>query len=321
MKHRLIPHILALFFVLGSFSSIYAQAPTTAKIAFTSDRNGNNEIYIMNPDGTEQVNLTRHRAADVQPAWSPTGQKILFVSNRDGRADLYLMDADGTNVRKVFKDHKLRTAPAWSPDGKRISYRRTDVVGELYIATLAQNHEERIAPAGKYDGYSSWSPDGTEIAFDAPSRGAVEISSIQIFNLKTRRKEALFAEAMLPNIRNPSWAASRNTIAFISFQGRGSVIYIAERTAEDPEPVVNPRPGFSTAHPEWAPDGNALVYEQYRQRDNDRHIYRVDLSEREPEKLTTKGINFFADWFDPAFALPVEPQPQLLTTTWGKIKK
>ena len=64
---------------------VFAKAPTTPKILFTSRRDGNYEIYMMNPDGSEQVNLTQHPAIDLQAAWSPTGEQILFVSDRGAR--------------------------------------------------------------------------------------------------------------------------------------------------------------------------------------------------------------------------------------------
>ena len=80
----------------------------------------------MNPDGSEQVNLTRHRADDQQAIWSPTGEKILFVSDRGGARNLYLMDPDGSNVQRVFKFkiEDWRTAPTWSPDGTQFAYER-----------------------------------------------------------------------------------------------------------------------------------------------------------------------------------------------------
>ena len=312
---------VGLVLVFAHVGRVWAKAPATAKIAFTSNRDGNHEIYIMNPNGTGQKNLTRHRASDSQPAWSPTGEEILFVSNRDGRPDLYLMDADGKNVRKVFKNLKFRTAPAWSPDGKQISYCRADPVRELYIASLDEREEKRVAPLGKYGGYSNWSPDGRKIAFGGPSRQRNIDSRIYIFNLETRRKEMLFADEILTSMRNPSWSPSNNKIAFSWFRGNTSAIYVMESNGDNPERVVDPPPGFAAAHPEWSPDGNELVYEQYKQQNNDRHIYITNVDTREPEKLTRKGINFFADWFDPAYALPVQPQPQLLTTRWGKLKQ
>ena len=86
--------------VLFCSVGVWAEALETEKIAFVSKRDGNAEIYIMNPDGTEQVNLTQHPAEDYDPAWFPDGKQILFSSNRAGRFfDLYLMDADGGNVQ------------------------------------------------------------------------------------------------------------------------------------------------------------------------------------------------------------------------------
>ena len=97
--------ILILLMLNLSVSPIFAKAPTTPKILFTSSRDGNGEVYMMNPDGSEQVNLTQHPATDQGAVWSPAGDQILFVSDRQGTRvrDLYVMDADGSNVRRVFK--------------------------------------------------------------------------------------------------------------------------------------------------------------------------------------------------------------------------
>ena len=97
----------------------FANADTTASIVFTSTRDGNKEIYVMNTNGNREINLTRNRADDLDPTWSPDGKRILFVSNREGVRDLYLMDADRDNVQRVFQRSAHREQPTWSPDGKR----------------------------------------------------------------------------------------------------------------------------------------------------------------------------------------------------------
>ena len=102
--------------VLSPAPQIWAQAPTTAKIAFSSNRDGNWEIYLMNPDGSQQKRLTQNSARDSSPVWSPDGEQILFVSNRDGVSDLYVMDADGKRVRRVFGKSARRMEPTWSPE-------------------------------------------------------------------------------------------------------------------------------------------------------------------------------------------------------------
>ena len=310
-------NLVLLFIYVGQ---VWAKAPTTEKIVFTSDRDGNAEIYIMNPDGTGQTNLTRHKASDFQPAWSPTGAQILFASTREGVSNLYLMDADGANVEKVFDDFRSRMAPAWSPDGRQISYVRDDGGRELYIASLAERIEKRVAPVGRFDGYSNWSADGTKIVFDAPLRQGNTTSRIHIFNLITRQKEVLFGKVIGISMDSPTWSPSGDKIVFNWFEGGNSSIYIMNDDGNEAERIVQPLAGFSTAHPDWSPDGNTLVYERYDLKSNNRHLYTVDLNGSEPERLTRKGINFFADWFDPAYALPIQPQPHLLTTVWGKIK-
>src|SRR5882724_3559831 len=69
-------------------------------IAFISDRDGNSEVYIMDADGTHQVNLTQNAANDVMLQWSPDGQRLAFVSDRAGNPQLYLLNADGSNSRR-----------------------------------------------------------------------------------------------------------------------------------------------------------------------------------------------------------------------------
>ena len=71
------------------------------KIAFVSMRDGNEEIYVMDADGGNQINLTNNAADDREPAWSPDGKKIAFSTLRDVNAEIYVMDADGSNVTNV----------------------------------------------------------------------------------------------------------------------------------------------------------------------------------------------------------------------------
>ena len=68
-------------------------------IAFASNRDGNYELYVMNPDGTGQARLTRNLDTDLDPAWSPNGALIAFTTNRDGNNEIYRMDADGERRR------------------------------------------------------------------------------------------------------------------------------------------------------------------------------------------------------------------------------
>ena len=85
------------------------------KIAFHSNRDGNQEIYVMNPDGSRQINLTNNPAKDSNPSWSPDGKMIAFQSDRDGNQEIYIMNADGGESKRLTDNPAQDDCPAWSP--------------------------------------------------------------------------------------------------------------------------------------------------------------------------------------------------------------
>src|SRR5437667_12516153 len=101
--------------------------PAAAHAAFPGE-NGriawalNRDIFSIEPNGTNRVQLTSDPAADFDPAFSPDGSKIAFVSKRDGNYEIYVMEADGTNPRRLTNDPGFDTNPAWSPDGSQIAF-------------------------------------------------------------------------------------------------------------------------------------------------------------------------------------------------------
>ena len=343
---RLLVFAISILWTLNpSVCPLFAQAPTTPKIVFTSSRSGNSEIYIMNPDGSEQVNLTQHPAIDLQAVWSPTGEQILFVSNRGdfrprGTRDLYLMNPDGSNVRRVFrrKIEAWRTAPTWSPDGKQIAYRQLDHSGGgtsgMYILTLGEQDPEFI---GKFSS-PAWSPDGTEIACETAEPGR---EWIILMNVRTRKHERLLPKKALPWQEDPSWSATGDKLAFVG--NKNPIPVILDRdlhnawAAKDTIFIVNrdgtglkqlvPEAGQAARYPAVSPNGEEVLYTQQMNGRNGRfHIFKVDVNNGTRTQLThIAGMprfgNFGGNWFDPAYTLSVSPQPELLTTTWGDIKK
>ena len=110
-----------------------ALASNTARIVFTSLRDGNPEIYVMDAHGRNQENLTNHPVYDRDPDWSPDGTKIAFVSGRDGAgSQIHVMDADGKNAIRLTDDPGGKRDPDWSPDGSQIAF--TSTVGTKIIS-------------------------------------------------------------------------------------------------------------------------------------------------------------------------------------------
>jgi len=102
------------------------------KIAFTSNRDGNQEVYVMNADGSNQTNLSSNPANDLAPTRSPDGTKIAFTSNRDGNQQIYVMNADGTNQTRISNNNANDNIPRWSPDGTKIAF-QTDRDGNVEV--------------------------------------------------------------------------------------------------------------------------------------------------------------------------------------------
>jgi YD repeat-containing protein len=92
------------------------------KIAFSSNRDGNHEIYLMNADGSGVTRLTNNTASDTLPSFSPDGSKIAFVSDRDGNPEIYVMNADGTGQTRLTNHLADDSAPAFGPGGTKIVF-------------------------------------------------------------------------------------------------------------------------------------------------------------------------------------------------------
>ena len=103
------------------------RAGDAQKLLVTSDHLGNDEIFLMNVDGSEMKNLTNGDAEELAPAWSPDGKKIAFASNWSGHFNIFVMDADGSNVEQLTTFKGGDKHPAWSPNGKQIAFRRTRI--------------------------------------------------------------------------------------------------------------------------------------------------------------------------------------------------
>ena len=115
--------VISLFIQMQIAENGYAFRRT--KIAFTSLRDDNIDIYVMDVDGRNQRRVTVNPAMDSLPAWSPDGKKIAFVSNRNNvnrdHKQIWVIDADGKNPIRLT-DGLVDRDPDWSPDGTKILY-------------------------------------------------------------------------------------------------------------------------------------------------------------------------------------------------------
>ncbi len=148
--------------------------PGGTKIAFTSERDGHSEIYLMDADGSNEVRLT-YSASSSQAAWSPDGTKIAFTT----QGQVYAMDPNGTNP--VSLTNSQASGAAWSPDGTKIAFESNrDGTSDIYVMDANGSNQIRITNDAEFEARPTWSPDGTQIAFWTGRDGNWEIYAIDV---------------------------------------------------------------------------------------------------------------------------------------------
>ena len=141
---------------------------------FVQDDLFRSDIWVMNVDGGNSRNLTKHRDQDMAPAWSPNGNQIAFSSDRDGNWEIYVMNADGTNPINLTENPAADGRPAWSPGGTQIAFSsdrdkkdKEDKNIEIYVMNTDGTNPINLTNHPAEDNRPDWSPDGTRIAFDS----------------------------------------------------------------------------------------------------------------------------------------------------------
>jgi Tol biopolymer transport system component len=137
------------------FDAVPDWSPDGTKIAFASDRDAFDDIWVMDADGTDPVRLTTGNRIDERPDWSPDGTRIAF--SRDG--NIWTMDADGTDLTEVTSNRRFEFAPTFSPDGTMIAFNREAKDGRIGVWLMATDGTARIQQTfGKLDFFPDWQP-------------------------------------------------------------------------------------------------------------------------------------------------------------------
>jgi predicted Ser/Thr protein kinase len=251
-----------------------AWSPNGARIAYVSSRDGNNEIYVMNADGSSQTRLTDNAAHDFSPAWSPDGGRIAFHSYRDGNSNIYVMNADGSGLARLTDAPAYQMSPAWSPNGTRIAFEMNQ---DIYVMNGDGSSLTRLTDDPAYEWSPAWSPDGTRIAFWSTRDGNSEIYVMNADGSALTRLTNHVADDFWP-----AWSPDSSQIAFTSERDGVREIYVMN---VDGSGLVNlTNYPAADSDPTWSPDGTRIAFVSHR--DGNDEVYVMDADGSEQTNLT-----------------------------------
>ncbi len=131
------------------------------QIAFSSNRSGDFELYVMDADGRNIRRLTHASGNDEDPAWTAEGKQIVFTSERSGTKQIYVMNADGTDARPLTSSAGGNLAPALSPDGKSVAFLSArDGNYEVYVMDLQGGNQRNVTFSAERESSPRFFPNG-----------------------------------------------------------------------------------------------------------------------------------------------------------------
>jgi hypothetical protein len=237
-----------------SVTATFGEATGCGRILFTSGRDGNDEIYVMRPDGSAVTRLTNDADTDKDPAWSPDCTRIAFSSSRSGNPEIWVMDADGTGLTRLTTSTGADTDPAWSPDGSQIAFvsGRTGN-SEIFTMTAAGASQANRSTNAANDRAPDWSPDGASLVFASNRTG-----NFQVLSMPSAGGAAMRLTTGLAVCDAPAFSPDGSRIAITSTSSGTAQIWTIDPDGSHATRVSSG--GGTESHPSWAPDGELLTF-------------------------------------------------------------
>jgi TolB protein len=279
-------------------------------IAFSSRRDGNYEIYVMNADATDQRRLTETRNdQEGGAAWSPDCTQIAFSSSRESGGRVRVMNADGSN--KQWLTAGPGTLPSWSPDGTRIAFTREGRGSDIYVMDASGSNQQRLThtdvegtDTSVFD--AEWSPDGTQIAcvvefnpdgqfFGETTLHVLDISDI-LQGVGSPRLQPLPRADSLFNDW-PAWSPEGSQIAFSAVSagdGGHRDIYVINADGTNLQQLTQTK-DVDELGPAWSPDGTRIVFQANPNGNWDIYVMNTDGTDQRPLTTDTES-DVDPDW-------------------------
>jgi Tol biopolymer transport system component len=229
------------------FQTEPAWSPDGTRIAFTSKREGNVDIYVMDASGDGTTRLTSTNEDESSPSWSPDGRRIVFSRGQSG--DLFVIRADGSSVEPLLTDASDDRQPEWAPDGSWIAFTRREPgapARELWLLRPDGSAAKQLTSLDSVIDGPTWSPDSRRIAFATDNQARqFDIYTIAADGSGSRRFTASDEESF-----EPAWSPDGSTIVWSEGGSILSKQFTIEGAGENEELT---EPDGNDSSPAWRP--------------------------------------------------------------------
>lgn len=272
---KLVTIIITWLFTTLNFSGL-STAQSGYWIAFQSNRDGSDDIFIMDANGNGIRNLTVNQAADRHPDWSPDGLQIAFASDRSGNNDIYVMSNNGEGLRNLTNHSANDNSPDWSSDGQRIAFiSDRDGGQDVYSVDVTSLAITRLTFDGNRKSAPAWSPGDTALAYWEGSEGEEQIV---IHVLETNEREFLTGGS--PSSW-PTWSPDGSQIAFFQTVAEAAEIQVIELPNRAITNLTNH--AAADVRPAYSSDGQIAFASN---RDGNFEIYTMNGDGSFPRRIT-----------------------------------
>jgi dipeptidyl aminopeptidase/acylaminoacyl peptidase len=255
----------------GAESDYDPDPPPSPRITFATNRDGDQEIYTMAPDGTNPLRVTSVGGVDTEPDWAPGGDRITFTSQRDGNLEIYTMNANGALQARATVESASDIEPAWSPNGARIAFASArDGNEEIYAIASNGADPTRLTNDLATDRRPDWSPDSDKIVFQSNRDGNDEIYVMNAdgTGVATRLTNDAAADGA------PNWSPDGSQIAFQSDRDGNDEIYVMNADGTDPTRLTND--AAADRAPSFSPDGSQIAFQSDRDGNDEIYVMNAD---------------------------------------------
>src|SRR5688572_11733896 len=265
------------------------------KIAFAS----NEELFTMDPDGSNLTRIPTTSCEGLEPDWGPDGHTIAFIERcgPSGTFDLSVIDVDGSGLRRVYATDTDDAEIDWSPDGSQVLF-ISEVEGdrEIYLSDAGFTRITNLTNNSARDDWPAWSPDGTKIAFSSNMTGDYEIYTMNADGTAVRNlTSAPGADDGGSDLGagGPSWSPDGQSITFDSTRAGGD--WQVFRMRADGSGVTQLTEDGRNREPAWSPDGRLIAFASDRTGSRDVFVMASDGT-GETRLTTTPAFDERPDW-------------------------